>query len=398
MGCLNRCAFVTVAAVAALAALLAPKLRFAGVGRTVAGLNNGECFAVEGLQACEDAKWADQHSGIAYLACSSHDRRLTWEPASLRLNASALPPVSEDYLAVFNLSSRSYSKLELIGLPEEAGGIYTLGLDVLRAPSASNPERLLLIAISHRPPLDRSTAGKVGADSVVEVFETSVGAKEATWVRTVRHELVKTPNAVAVVSEKGFYVSNDHRYKTSAEHWTRPFNELFPTSSSLVYCDISRTEPDCIVATDDVVFPNGIAVSGDKVYHASSLQGKIGIWESQSDHTLVPLSALDLGVSLDNLALAADGSVYVATFPKIFELLKVVASAGKSDATSAVEIWRLSNETSEAQFYGQKHRKELVFADDGKVASGSTTAAPYQDKLLLTGTFAKEVVVCAMPR
>jgi hypothetical protein len=68
---------------------------------------------------------------------------------------------------------------------------------------------------------------------------------------------------------------------------------------------------------------------------------------------------------------------------------------------------------------GVQYRSELIFADDGGTVMGSTSAAPYQDKLLLTGEFqatrpclrstrsslfgsstglySEEVVICTIP-
>jgi arylesterase/paraoxonase len=54
-------------AIAALYALISPRLDRAGVRRPVHGYNNDDCFAVPGLEACEDAAWVDQESGTAYL-------------------------------------------------------------------------------------------------------------------------------------------------------------------------------------------------------------------------------------------------------------------------------------------------------------------------------------------
>lgn len=57
-------------AIAALYALIGPRLDRAGVRRPVHGYNNDDCFAVPGLEACEDAAWVDQESGTAYLCVS----------------------------------------------------------------------------------------------------------------------------------------------------------------------------------------------------------------------------------------------------------------------------------------------------------------------------------------
>lgn len=56
-----------IVAVSAIYALLRGRLDRAGVTRAVGSLNNDDCFAVPGLEACEDVAWVDQESGTAYL-------------------------------------------------------------------------------------------------------------------------------------------------------------------------------------------------------------------------------------------------------------------------------------------------------------------------------------------
>lgn len=52
-----------------------------------------------------------------------------------------------------------------------------------------------------------------------------------------------------------------------------------------------------------------------------------------------------------------------------------------------MEIWKISNQTSDAQFLGEKFKVELIFADQGDSVSGSTTGVLYGNQLLLAGEF-----------
>ncbi|GAA6041818.1 hypothetical protein JCM8097_007177 [Rhodosporidiobolus ruineniae] len=372
-----------------------PKLKVMGVGREVVPLNNGQCYAVPGLEACEDA-WVDEETETAYLACSDPVSRKNWTPATLHLNASALPPVSTDYVAVLDLPSRSYQKLHLHGLPVEANGVWVHGIEVVRDPKS--PKHLTLLLNSHRPPKDRATAPQVGADSVIEVFETVLGSKEAVHVRTVEHPLIRTPNNMAAVSKTGFYVSNDHRYKT---HWTRPFELLKPVPSDIVYCDISTDVVDCKVAADNVVYPNGLAKGpGNLLYQASSLDACVHIWEALSDHTLVPLQVIPIARPLDNIHVhPSTGEIYTTALAKVLDFFKFTETGPYTNQRAAVEVWRVRNTTEEkekAEPLSRQYVAELAFADTGEIVSGSTSGVPFKDKLLLTGLVSKEVVVCKL--
>jgi len=178
---------------------------------------------------------------------------MNWVPATLHLNASQLPTVSTDYIALFDINTRKHKRVELQGLPPAANGIWVHAIEVYRSPSS--PSNLTLFVNSHRPPADRSLAPTQGADSVVEIFETEVGSNSARWVKTVRHPLVRTPNSVAAVNERQFYVSNDHRHKV---HWTRKWEVLKSVPSDIIFCDASGPgDAQCMVAADQVVYPNG---------------------------------------------------------------------------------------------------------------------------------------------
>ena len=80
------------------------------------------------------------------------------------------------------------------------------------------PKMLKMLLINHRPPLDPITgelldATKVGANSTVELFETTVGDTEMRHLKTYRHEAIKTPNRVAWVRGEGFVFTNDKSSK-----------------------------------------------------------------------------------------------------------------------------------------------------------------------------------------
>lgn len=58
---------------------------------------------------------------------------------------------------------------------------------------------------------------------MIEIFETKVGEKELRWIKTVQDKLIRTPNNMAAVGPREFYLSNDHKRKT---HWVSTFPSL----------------------------------------------------------------------------------------------------------------------------------------------------------------------------
>lgn len=381
-------ALITAAMVASLGAFLYPKLEFAGAFRTVVPVNNEHCSLVPGLEACEDA-YLHEPSGLAYLACSDRASRAIWVPAVLHLNASALAPISTDHISTYNLNTGEISKLAIVGMPESSTGVYLHAIEIWEQ------EELLTVMInSHRPPFDRTSSSVEGADSVIEIFETEVGGKELRWIKTVQHELIRTPNNMAAVGAREFYLSNDHKRKT---HWSRKLEVLYGEPSDLVYCDASGEVPLCKIAATGLTFPNGMARGpGNTIYSASTLAGDVRHWEIQADHTLALIDQFKVPRPIDNIVVdAVTGNIFVTTLPKILDFIKASSPEGYAvDHRAAVEIWKISNDTSAQQYYGASKKIEIVFADSGEVASTATVAVPYKNKLLISGLISHGITVC----
>ncbi|GAA5942201.1 uncharacterized protein JCM15063_002041 [Sporobolomyces koalae] len=400
MGWSNRIVLVVLPIASISLALLQPRLSVFGIWRRPSpALHLESCRPVtaHGLEACEDA-WIDHSLGLAYLACSTQETRSRWSPSLGLLDADHLTASSIDTLRLYSFATGESSILELDGLPYEArGGIWTHGIEAF---PHGDGETLTLFVVSHRPRQDAQTQG---ADSVVELFETRRGTSKARWIRTVQHALVVTPNNLVATGPRSFYVSNDHRHKT---HWTRKFEMVYSPPSSVVHCDASdqHVEPECIVAIDDVVYPNGLArfPNSSTLYIASTMTGEITTYEIQADYTLFPLPAkISLDRPIDNIHVSPSTStLYASTFPRMLKFMGAAQTGGLSHSRmhdNPVEIWKIEPETGDQRFYGHQYKTSLVLSDpENEILSSITTAAPYGNQLLLTGHFTKNVVVCEM--
>jgi arylesterase/paraoxonase len=96
-----------------------------------------------------------------------------------------------------------------VGLPPQPGLFNLHGLDVyVDRTSHDGQARATLFIINHMRPPYGQDAERVGADSVVEVFETALGSDTITHVKTVSHDLILTPNSVLALSSSSFYLTN----------------------------------------------------------------------------------------------------------------------------------------------------------------------------------------------
>lgn len=193
----------------------------------------------------------------------------------LRYNATALPMMSEDYIAVLDLNTHKHRKVSLVNTPPSFPGIYVHAIEIYQDPK--DLDAFTVFINSHRPPANREYAPETGAESVIEIFDTRLGSDELRWVKTVRDPngegLIWTPNSIAAVGPRQFYFTNDHKRKTawvsggagtsgrlvcSQEHlqW-RHLEAFYSEPSNIVFCDATERVPKCNVAVADLPYPNG---------------------------------------------------------------------------------------------------------------------------------------------
>ncbi|KAG9094783.1 hypothetical protein FS749_011831 [Ceratobasidium sp. UAMH 11750] len=99
---------------------------------------------------------------------------------------------------------------------------------------------------------------------------------------------------------------------------------------------------------------------------------------------------------MDNLALSADGSIIAAAFPKLFHYFS--NSLKNPDIPSAASVLKISANTGNSGYFGEKYKVEKIFEEDGAMlGSLATTATVYKDTLYVHGNTAKRLVVCKLP-
>lgn len=139
-----------------------------------------------------------------------------------KLNVSGRRP-GGDYVSVLDIDEpgadglfgvRQLKRRGYVGATGD-GSLDLHGFDVEVVDGGS---RLRFWMINHRPPVDGAgrylDAGKVGANSTVEVFDVERGGEEVmVHVRTIASGVVATLNKLAATGDGGFVVTNDHSHK-----------------------------------------------------------------------------------------------------------------------------------------------------------------------------------------
>lgn len=217
--------------------------------------------------------------------------RKSWTPAIDHLH-EALPG---DYVDIYDTNgsgspSSRITKIQPEGFHGTRGegqlNLHSIGVQV------QQDSTLRLFLNHHGQPLDKNgenlSGESFGANSTVEVFETTLGSNKMKHVRTYSNPLINTPNMVAPIDSDSFLVNNDHKEQTGLLRGL----DLLKPRSYVVYCD----PQGCKKAIDKkLAYPNGI-IRGleENIYtycQASSAQGVAGAYELQPDRSLVLVSS-----------------------------------------------------------------------------------------------------------
>ncbi|KDR75056.1 hypothetical protein GALMADRAFT_248922 [Galerina marginata CBS 339.88] len=364
-----------------------PRLVILGYGRQLQPINNRSCNKIPQLSACEKIV-LHQPTGVLYLACSTISSRVHWTPALGRLNSTGAS--RKDYVATYDPTTSAITRLELRGF-ESTRGLSLHGMDVVS--SSSNPSELFVYLVNHRAPPGNLLATDVGADSVIEIFKTTLGGKAMTHIKTVRNPVINTPNDVVGSADgKSFYFTNDHGEKLGM---LRVLDFFGRSTSSVGYCHV---EVGCKYAIQNMHGNNGIARGPNStIYVANCLKGGLNILDIQRDNTLVITDFVPADRGMDNLSTDAEGFVWAAAFPDTLKLVLKHFSDPSINVPSTALRFSV-NSGSIATPHKARYKAETMFEDDGNAASGITSVVydSQRNFLFLSGHASSHLTICKL--
>lgn len=362
--------------------------RMGGRGRVIESIGNQDCYGVPELQACEKLI-LHQPSSTLYLACSTPESRVQWTPSTGRLNATGASRT--DYVATYNPQTRKVSRLKVTGFSSERG-LSLHGMDVVA--SEDDPSLLWVYLINHRAPLEGDPA-VVGADSAVEIFKAHVDGHTLEHVRTVEDPIIFTPNDVIGAPDgQSFYITNEYGVKVG--HLTRQLEVLgLKHGSSIAYCHATE---GCKYAIQKMHGNNGLTQAPNgTVYVANAMYGGLTVLEKQADHTLVITDVIETDRPMDNVSVDSQGHVWAGALPNALKLVFEHFPDPRNVNVPSSAL-RFSINTGPDAFFGQKFKVDKVFEDDGRIASGSTSAVYDVDRriLYMSGVASPQLAVCKL--
>ncbi|KAF4973962.1 hypothetical protein FZEAL_9069 [Fusarium zealandicum] len=275
------------------------------------------------MEACEDM-WLSESTRQLFLACSDPNARPHWMPNVANLNMSARS--QKDSIVALDIDKPVHGGFEFRTL-KTPGFSGTAGDGLLNAvgfTGVDNPDsgRIELLVINNRPSVDAVTGQFAdqyasGANGTIDLFETGSDATELKYIRTYAEKLIATPNRVAAVNSKTFYVTNDHgQHKLGIQHHLSPLIK----TGDVTFCEADK---GCRTTAGGLSFPNGLARDKDGlVYVPSSLLGTVHIYRTLPNNDLEKVEDVSTGFSLDNISVDQHGDIWVAAFPMGLEILK----------------------------------------------------------------------------
>ncbi len=248
--------------------------------------------------------------------------------------------------------------------PEGLNDFHPHGLSLWRGPGEKR-----LFVINHASDGEKVEIFILGPDGML------------THSETIAFPEMHSPNDILAVGPRSFYATNDHKYDgglmgTLEAYFALPF-------ASVVYFDGTKGG----FAAKGLVYANGINQSpdGKTVYVSEFLKRRIDLFDRDPETgALTKRGQYSVNTNPDNIEIAADGGIWVAGHPRVFDFLRHVK---KPDHPAPSHVLRVNARTGEG--------KEFFVDTTGKLNASSVGAV--WDKTLIVGSvFDTHVMVCPM--
>jgi len=326
-------------------------IRHAGEFKTIKSHFNGRCQKISGVVGAEDMTIHPQ-TGVAFI--SSSDRR-----ALLR---GEQPPGA---IYAYDLKSTNPRLQNLTAAFEQELHPHGISLFIDENNAAS------IFVINHRRD-----------GEYVEIFD----ARDSTLAHreSIRGELMTSPNDVAAVGPRSFYVTNDHGNVSALGRTVEEYLQL--ARSYLLYYDGQNFKK----VAQDIAYANGVNVShdGKTVYVAACVGRKINVYDRDvASGTLNFKNEIPLGTGVDNIELDAGGNLWAAAHPQLLTFTKHAKDPAKHSPSEILKISFGAN---------GDYKIEQIYLNAGEAISGSSAGAVFERKLLIGSVFEKHFLACEM--
>jgi arylesterase/paraoxonase len=313
--------------------------------------DSGRCRTITGVVGAEDITIHPQ-TGMAFI--SSDDRRALFRGEQ-----------TQGAIYAYDLKSDTSNLVHLT--QDFAHEFHPHGISLL----AGGNGAASLFVVNHRQD-----------GHFVEIFDYA--DNRLLHRESISGELMTSPNDVAAVGPRSFYVTNDHG---NVSAFGRTLEEYLRLERSYVlYYDGEKFR----VVAKDLSYANGINVShdGKKIYVAATTGLRINVYDRDLASNELKLSQeIDLGTGVDNIELDAAGNLWIGAHPQLLTFTRYAKDPARLSPSEILKISFAPN---------NDYQVEQVYLNEGEAISGSSVGAVFEQKLLIGSVFDEHFLVCEM--
>jgi len=167
----------------------------------------------------------------------------------------------------------------------------------------------------------------------IEIFQLI--NQELKHQKTLKNELIFSPNDLVLLNENSFYFTNDHKYKDGIQRLAEDYLGL--AISNVVYFDGKNYTQ----AADGIAYANGINYDKKRnlLFVASPRKFLIKVYQKNKDNSLTFIEDINCKTGVDNIEFDAENNLCVGAHPDLMHF----ASYAKGDKdTSPSEIIKIN--------------------------------------------------------
>ena len=224
------------------------------------------------------------------------------------------------------------------------------------------------------------------ATKAVEIFDVDANG-DLTHLESVRELRMTSPNDVAAVGERRFYVTNDVESGRTSLLGKLQFLSRAAAGKILYFDGVSMR-----IADEGLRFANGVVVNqgGTRLYAAESAGQSLRIYDRDPSTGSLSLAKVEqLPASPDNLSVAWDGAIWIGAQPKPLSI--PLAERDPALVAPSLVIRYVDKD-------GVATQLTEVFSNKGDAISTSTVAAVAGGKLLIGALLDDKYLICDLPK
>ena len=324
-----------------------------GAFRTIEPHFAGRCESLP-LDASAEDITIDRERGLAYVSYLDRQTLIKGDGTNvqgtiMRLDLNRTPLVLEDAL----LDKPAHLRTHGLSLYIDAAG------------------RRSLFVINH--PVNRGSEPEL-----VEVFD-EIAPGQFRHRETFASPLFNSPNDLAAVGPRQFYVANDKVLKGGL---AAALQQLGIGGSPLTYFDGIEAR----VVVDDIASGGGINVStdGGTLYVTETAGQRLRVLaRNAEDGSVSETARISLPTSPDNVDVAADGSLTVAGHANTVKLIQHFINGSPAPS----QVLRVIPDNGGASI-------DEIYLNGGDEISAGSVGVTYGNKLLIGSITARQILVC----